>query len=171
MIYWWNNLSLRGKWVFWGCFGIGVNLFLLLLGLWMPKLLFLSIGFFVVAAFMKGDGSSENHDAINPSKLPAITTGTVGFKTNQEKIEGLLDAVSNYFDNGLGCSYQEVAGEIKASPKFEPCRKEFRISYRGQKSSLVICWTCEDNGVISVAFEVSKDAVPHFKSIRSTFAS
>ena len=59
VLNWWSNLGIRGKLIFWGIFGLVVNGLLFLVDLWMPKLLFIAIGMFVVALFVKGDTSTD----------------------------------------------------------------------------------------------------------------
>ncbi len=48
MIDWWTNLGWKGKFYFWGLFGIGVNVVLYFIGVWMPVLLFTSFGFLLI---------------------------------------------------------------------------------------------------------------------------
>jgi hypothetical protein len=55
MINWWNTLGLKGKLYFWGCFGLGVNILLFCIGLWMPILLGVSIGLLVIGFLLKDD--------------------------------------------------------------------------------------------------------------------
>jgi hypothetical protein len=55
MLDWWINLSLRGKLIFWGVFGIAVNGVLYFIGLWMPILLFVSCGFLLLAFVVPDD--------------------------------------------------------------------------------------------------------------------
>ena len=55
MISWWTNLSLKGKFYFWGLFGIGVNAVIFFLGVWMPVLLFTSFGFLLIGFVLPSD--------------------------------------------------------------------------------------------------------------------
>lgn len=59
MLYWYANLDTRGKLAFWGAFGLAVNGVLYFLGLWMPVLLFVSIGMLVLALGMKSEDSRD----------------------------------------------------------------------------------------------------------------
>jgi uncharacterized membrane protein len=59
MIYWYANLDTRGKLAFWGTFGLVVNGVIYFLGLWMPILLFVSIGMLVLALGMKNEDSTD----------------------------------------------------------------------------------------------------------------
>jgi len=58
MIYWWNNLDLKGKMYFWGLFGLGVNLLLYFVGLWMPLLLASAIASLLVGFLLRSDSSA-----------------------------------------------------------------------------------------------------------------
>ena len=59
MLNWWYSLGLRGKLVFWGGFGLAVNGLIFFLDLWMPILLFVSIGLLVLALFVKSEDSTD----------------------------------------------------------------------------------------------------------------
>lgn len=59
MLDWWIRLGTRGKLAFWGAFGLLVNAALFFVDLWMPILLFVSIGLLLVAAVMKGEDSTD----------------------------------------------------------------------------------------------------------------
>ncbi len=59
MLYWYSNLDTRGKLAFWGTFGLIVNGVIYFLGLWMPILLFVSIGMLVLALGMKSEDSTD----------------------------------------------------------------------------------------------------------------
>ena len=52
-------LDARGKLAFWGVFGLVVNGVIFFLGLWMPILLFVSIGMLLMAAIMKSEDSTD----------------------------------------------------------------------------------------------------------------
>ena len=56
MLYWWNNLSRRGKFIFWGVLGIianGGTTFLL--NFWLPILFFCSLGLILLAFIIPND--------------------------------------------------------------------------------------------------------------------
>ena len=59
MLNWWITLGTRGKLVFWAVFGILVNVGLYFVNLWMPILLFVSLGMLFVAALMKSEDSTD----------------------------------------------------------------------------------------------------------------
>jgi len=53
------SLGIRGKLAFWGVFGLVVNGVIFFIGLWMPILLFVSIGLLLLALVMKGEDSTD----------------------------------------------------------------------------------------------------------------
>jgi len=59
MLNWWMSLGIRGKLAFWGVFGLVVNGVIFFIGLWMPILLFVSIGLLLLALVMKGEDSTD----------------------------------------------------------------------------------------------------------------
>ena len=59
MLNWYMYLDTRGKLAFWGAFGLVVNGIIYFIGLWMPILLFVSIGMLFIAAFMKSEDSTD----------------------------------------------------------------------------------------------------------------
>jgi hypothetical protein len=59
MLNWWMTLDMRGKLAFWGVFGLVVNGLAFLIGLWMPVLLFVSIGLLALALVMKAEDSTD----------------------------------------------------------------------------------------------------------------
>jgi len=59
MLNWYIALDTRGRLFFWGVFGLLVNGAIYFIGLWMPILLFVSIGMIFVAACMKSEDSTD----------------------------------------------------------------------------------------------------------------
>jgi len=59
MLNWWMTLTIRGKLAFWGIFGVVMNGIMLLVNLWMPILLMVSIGMLLIAAVMRGEDSTD----------------------------------------------------------------------------------------------------------------
>ncbi len=59
MLNWWMSLGIRGTLAFWGVFGLVVNGVIFFIGLWMPILLFVSIGLLLLAMVMRGEDSTE----------------------------------------------------------------------------------------------------------------
>ena len=59
MLNWWMSLGTRGKLACWGIFGLLVNGGLFLVDLWMPILLFVSIGLLCLAMVMKSESSTD----------------------------------------------------------------------------------------------------------------
>jgi hypothetical protein len=59
MLNWWMSLELRGRLTFWGVFGLVVNGVIFFMGLWIPVLLFVSIGLLLLAMVMKSDDSTD----------------------------------------------------------------------------------------------------------------
>ena len=59
MLAWYSSLGARGKLFFWGTFGVVVNGAIYFMGIWMPILLFVSIGMLFVAALMKSEDSTD----------------------------------------------------------------------------------------------------------------
>jgi hypothetical protein len=59
MLNWFQSLDTRGKLAFWGGFGVVVNGVIYFLNIWMPILLFVSIGMLFIAALMKSEDSTD----------------------------------------------------------------------------------------------------------------
>ena len=59
MLNWFSNLDTRGQLFFWGIFGLLVNGGLFFIDLWMPVLLFVSIGMLLLGAVMKSEDSTD----------------------------------------------------------------------------------------------------------------
>ena len=59
MLRWYMFLDARGKLFFWGTFGLLVNGVIYFLGVWMPVLLFVSIGMLFLAFLMKSEDSTD----------------------------------------------------------------------------------------------------------------
>ncbi len=59
MLNWFICLGARGQLAFWGVFGLVVNGVIYFIGLWMPVLLFVSIGMLMLAAVMKSEDSTD----------------------------------------------------------------------------------------------------------------
>jgi hypothetical protein len=59
MLNWFQSLGVRGKLAFWGGFGVAVNVVIYFIGIWMPVLLFVSIGMLFIAAMMKSEDSTD----------------------------------------------------------------------------------------------------------------
>ena len=59
MLAWYSSLGVRGRLFFWGTFGVVVNGAIYFMGIWMPILLFVSIGMLFVAALMKSEDSTD----------------------------------------------------------------------------------------------------------------
>jgi lipopolysaccharide export LptBFGC system permease protein LptF len=59
MLNWYQSLGARGRLAFWGAFGLVVNGIIYPLGIWMPILLFVSIGMLFIALLMKSEDSTD----------------------------------------------------------------------------------------------------------------
>lgn len=59
MLHWWMTLDLKGRLRFWAMLGLLLNGTLYFFGVWMPKLLILSVLVFILTLFMKDDTAED----------------------------------------------------------------------------------------------------------------
>lgn len=171
MISWWAGLSVRGKLILWGAIGLAGNLITLPFGIFFPKLLVASLAMLLVGMVMKVLGSSEKNETMDLSKLKESNTATLQFKIQNHQAGPLLHAVAGIFDQG---NFREnadaLAQSIQATKLYESGKKQFKVSYSGKPGSLLICWTKDDGNKLSLTFEIPKESLPAFQSLKSTFS-